>query len=451
MKNRAKIFKLGVLSALTAGLLLPLPVGAAEAAAIDSGDTAWILASAALVMLMTPGVALFYGGMVRKKNVLSILMQCFTILALVSVQWVLLGYTLSFGPDVKGIIGDLSFLGLSGVGLGPSDTYGTTIPNTVFVVFQGMFAIITAALITGAFAERMKFSAFVIFTLLWTTLVYDPLAHWVWGGGFLGKLGALDFAGGTVVHISSGVSGLVAALVLGKRLSKQREAILPHNLPMTVTGAALLWFGWFGFNAGSALAANGLAGMAFLVTNTAAAAGAMSWVVAEWLDHGKPTIFGAVSGAVAGLVAITPAAGYVTPLASILIGIMVGPICYLAVSRVKEKLGYDDALDVFGIHGVGGTLGALATGLFATTVINSAAANGLFYGNPHQLWVQFLSVLASWVYAGGMTFLILKGISWVTSLRVNQEEEEMGLDAAIHGEDAYGYSEMGVEGTGVAR
>jgi Amt family ammonium transporter len=451
MKNRAKIFKLGVLSALTAGLLLPLPVGAAEAAAIDSGDTAWILASAALVMLMTPGVALFYGGMVRKMNVLSILMQCFTILALVSVQWVLLGYTLSFGPDVKGIIGDLSFLGLSGVGLGPSDTYGTTIPNTVFVVFQGMFAIITAALITGAFAERMKFSAFVIFTLLWTTLVYDPLAHWVWGGGFLGKLGALDFAGGTVVHISSGVSGLVAALVLGKRLSKQREAILPHNLPMTVTGAALLWFGWFGFNAGSALAANGLAGMAFLVTNTAAAAGAMSWVVAEWLDHGKPTIFGAVSGAVAGLVAITPAAGYVTPLASILIGIMVGPICYLAVSRVKEKLGYDDALDVFGIHGVGGTLGALATGLFATTVINSAAANGLFYGNPHQLWVQFLSVLASWVYAGGMTFLILKGISWVTSLRVNQEEEEMGLDAAIHGEDAYGYSEMGVEGTGVAR
>jgi Amt family ammonium transporter len=451
MKNRAKIFKLGVLSALTAGLLLPLPVGAAEAAAIDSGDTAWILASAALVMLMTPGVALFYGGMVRKKNVLSILMQCFTILALVSVQWVLLGYTLSFGPDVKGIIGDLSFLGLSGVGLGPSDTYGTTIPNTVFVVFQGMFAIITAALITGAFAERMKFSAFVIFTLLWTTLVYDPLAHWVWGGGFLGKLGALDFAGGTVVHISSGVSGLVAALVLGKRLSKQREAILPHNLPMTVTGAALLWFGWFGFNAGSALAANGLAGMAFLVTNTAAAAGAMSWVVAEWLDHGKPTIFGAVSGAVAGLVAITPAAGYVTPLASILIGIMVGPVCYLAVSRVKEKLGYDDALDVFGIHGVGGTLGALATGLFATTVINSAAANGLFYGNPHQLWVQFLSVLASWVYAGGMTFLILKGISWVTSLRVNQEEEEMGLDAAIHGEDAYGYSEMGVEGTGVAR
>lgn len=448
MKNRAKIFKLGVLSALTAGLLLPLPVGAAEAAAIDSGDTAWILASAALVMLMTPGVALFYGGMVRKKNVLSILMQCFTILALVSVQWVLLGYTLSFGPDVKGIIGDFSFLGLSGVGLGPSDTYGTTIPNTVFIVFQGMFAIITAALITGAFAERMKFSAFVIFTLLWTTLVYDPLAHWVWGGGFLAKLGALDFAGGTVVHISSGVSGLVAALVLGKRFSKEREAILPHNLPMTVTGAALLWFGWFGFNAGSALAANGLAGMAFLVTNTAAAAGAMSWVLAEWLDHGKPTIFGAVSGAVAGLVAITPAAGFVTPLASILIGIMVGPVCYLAVSRVKEKLGYDDALDVFGIHGVGGTLGALATGLFATTVINSAAANGLFYGNPHQLWVQFLSVLISWVYAGGMTFLILKGMSLVSSLRVNKEEEEMGLDAAIHGEDAYGYSEMGVEGTG---
>lgn len=429
--------------------LLPLQVFAADASAISAGDTAWILMATALVMLMTPGLAFFYGGMVRKKNVLSILMQCFTVLALVSVQWVLLGYTLSFGPDFKGIIGGLDFWGMSGVGLDPSESYATTIPHTVFIMFQGMFAIITAGLITGAFAERMKFSVFVIFTLLWTTLVYDPLAHWVWGGGFLGKLGALDFAGGTVVHISSGVSGLVAALMLGRRFSKEREAILPHNLPMTVTGAALLWFGWFGFNAGSALAANGLAGMAFLVTNTAAAAGAISWVLAEWMDHGKPTIFGAVSGAVAGLVAITPASGYVTPLASVLIGLLVGPICYFAVSRVKEKLGYDDALDAFGIHGVGGTIGALATGLFATTVINSAAANGLFYGNPHQLWVQFISVVISWVYAGGMTFLILKGISLVTALRVKKEEEEIGLDAALHGEDAYGYSEIGVEGHGI--
>lgn len=448
MNINVKSIKIGSLAAALAGILTPLPVLAADAPAINAGDTAWILVASALVLIMTPGLALFYGGMVRKKNVLSILMQCFTIMALVSVQWVLLGYTLSFGPDVKGIIGGLDFLGLSGVGLDPSESYGTTIPHTVFIMFQAMFAIITAGLITGAFAERMKFSVFVIFTLLWTTLVYDPLAHWVWGGGFLAKFGALDFAGGTVVHISSGVSGLVAALILGKRFNKDREAILPHNLPMTVTGAALLWFGWFGFNAGSALAANGLAGMAFLVTNTAAASAAISWVLAEWLDHGKPTIFGAVSGAVAGLVAITPASGYVTPLASIIIGLLVGPICYLAVSRVKEKLGYDDALDAFGIHGVGGTVGALATGLFATTVINSAASNGLFYGNPHQLWVQFVSVLISWAYAGLMTFIILKGISLVTSLRVKKEDEEVGLDASLHGEDAYGYTEMGVEGTG---
>lgn len=449
MNINLRLSKNGLLAAALAGILTPLPVWAADTPAINAGDTAWILMATALVMVMTPGLALFYGGMVRRKNVLSILMQCFIIMALVSVQWVLLGYTLSFGTDVKGIIGGLDFWGMSGVGLEPSAVYATTIPHTVFIMFQAMFAIITAGLITGAFAERMKFSVFVVFTLLWTTLVYDPLAHWVWGQGFLAKLGALDFAGGTVVHISSGVSGLVAALILGKRFSKDREAILPHNLPMTVTGAALLWFGWFGFNAGSALAANGLAGMAFLVTNTAAASGAVSWVLAEWLDHGKPTMLGAVSGAVAGLVAITPASGYVTPMASIIIGLLVGPICYLAVSRVKEKLGYDDALDAFGIHGVGGTIGALATGLFATTVVNPAACNGLFYGNPHQLWVQFVSVLVSWAYAGLMTFLILKGISLVTSLRVKKEEEEIGLDAVLHGEDAYGYSEMGVEGTGV--
>jgi len=437
------------LSAATAaaGVLavLPLPVLAADKPVVDSGDTAFVLMSAALVLLMTPGLALFYGGMVRKKNVLSILMQCFAVMALVSVQWVILGYSLSFGNDVHGFIGALNFLNLKGVGFDPSPVYGTTIPQLAFAMFQMMFAIITAGLITGAFAERMKFSVFVIFTLLWTTLVYDPLAHMVWGGGFLAQLGALDFAGGTVVHISSGVSGLVAAIILGKRYGKDREAILPHNLPMVVTGAALLWFGWFGFNAGSALGANGLAAMAFTVTNTCAAMGAISWVGAEWLDHGKPTVFGAVSGAVAGLVAITPASGYVSPLSSIIIGLLVGPICYYAVSRVKERLGYDDALDAFGIHGVGGTFGALATGLFASKAINPAYANGLLFGNPHQLLVQAIAVAVAIAYAAFMTFAILKVIGLFTTLRVSTSQEEIGLDAALHGEDAYAYGELGLE------
>ncbi len=432
------------LSALTAALTLPSsPVYAAEKAVIDTGDTAFIIICSALVLLMTPGLAFFYGGMVRKKNVLSILMQCFAVMALVSVQWVLLGYTLSFGPDHASLIGGLDFLGLKGVGMDPSSSFGTTIPHMVFIAFQLMFAIITAGLICGAFAERMKFSVFVAFVLLWTTLVYDPLAHWVWGGGWLLNLGALDFAGGTVVHISSGVSGLVAALVLGKRYGKERDTILPHNLPLTVLGAGLLWFGWFGFNAGSALSANGLAGLAFLVTNTCAAAGALSWVAAEWLDHGKPTVFGAVSGAVAGLVAITPAAGFVSPLASIVMGLLVGPLCYFAVSRVKEKLGYDDSLDAFGIHGVGGTFGALATGVFASTAINPAGADGLLFGNPHLLQVQLIAVLSTYVFAGVMTFIILKAIKLFTDLRVSTEEEENGLDVSLHGENAYGYSEEG--------
>lgn len=429
---------------LLAVIAMPgLPVAAAETAGVDTGDTGFILICSALVLLMTPGLALFYGGMVRRKNVLSILMQCIAVMALVSVQWVLLGYTLSFGPDHASLLGGLDFLGLKGIGLDPSPDFGTTIPHQVFVAFQLMFAIITASLISGAFAERMKFSVFVAFVLLWTTLVYDPLAHWVWGGGWLTKLGALDFAGGTVVHISSGVSGLVAALVLGRRYGKERETILPHNLPLTVLGAALLWFGWFGFNAGSALSANGLAGLAFLVTNTCAAAGALSWVAAEWIDHGKPTVFGAVSGAVAGLVAITPAAGFVSPLSSIIMGLLVGPLCYLAVSRVKEKLGYDDSLDVFGIHGVGGTFGALATGVFANQALNPAGADGLLFGNPHLLQVQGLAVLATYVFAGLMTYIILKVISIFTDLRVSAEEEENGLDVSLHGENAYGYSEEG--------
>ncbi|CFX56012.1 Ammonium transporter [Syntrophomonas zehnderi OL-4] len=434
-----------VLSGLTWAIItMPgIPVQAAEKAAADTGDTAFIIICAALVLLMTPGLALFYGGMVRKKNVLSIMMQCIAVMALVSVQWVLLGYTLSFGSDQASLIGGLEFLGLQGIGLTPSADFGTTIPHQVFVAFQLMFAIITASLISGAFAERMKFSVFVVFVLLWTTLVYDPLAHWVWGGGWLTKLGALDFAGGTVVHISSGVSGLVAALVLGRRHGREREAILPHSLPLTVLGAALLWFGWFGFNAGSALGANGLAGLAFLVTNTCAAAGALSWVAAEWIDHGKPTVFGAVSGAVAGLVAITPAAGFVSPLSSVIMGLLVGPLCYLAVSRVKEKLGYDDSLDVFGIHGVGGTFGALATGVFASQALNPAGVNGLIYGNTHLIQVQAVAVLATYVFAGLMTYLILKAIGLFTDLRVTAEEEETGLDVSLHGESAYGYSEEG--------
>jgi len=434
------IFRKGLLILISAAALTAAQPSYALAAAetqINVGDTGFILICSALVLLMTPGLALFYGGMVRKKNVLSILMQCFTIMAIVSLQWVLCGYSLAFGPDIGHFVGGLEWLGLSGVGAEPSSIYATNLPHLAFAAFQLMFAIITAALITGAFAERMRFPAFIIFMIIWTTLVYDPIAHWVWGsGGWLLNIGALDFAGGTVVHISSGVTGLVAALVLGRRMEYSREPILPHNLPLTVLGAGLLWFGWFGFNAGSALAANGLAASAFLVTNTCAAAGAVSWVAAEWLDHGKPTTLGAVSGAIAGLVAITPAAGFVSPLSAIVMGLLVSPVCYLAVSRLKEKLGYDDALDAFGIHGVGGTLGAITTGIFASTAVNPAGANGLIYGNWHLLGVQLLAVIATWVFAGGATFLILKFVGTLTPLRVSEEEEEMGLDAALHGEKA---------------
>jgi len=402
---------------------------------IDTGDTAFILFSAALVMIMTPGLALFYGGMVNGKNVISIMMQSFTIIALISVQWVLFGFSLSFSGDTYHLIGNLHWAGLNNIGLGPDSTYSSTIPLLAFMVYQLMFAIITPALITGAFAERMKFSAFIAFTLLWSTLVYDPLAHWVWGnGGWLKNLGALDFAGGTVVHISSGVSGLVAALVLGKR---KNAKMVPHHMPMVLMGAALLWFGWFGFNAGSALSVNGIAVNAFVVTNTAAAAASIGWVLTEWKVSGKPTLLGAVSGAVAGLVAITPASGYVTPVSAIVIGVISGIICFISVNYIKHKFGYDDSLDAFGIHGVGGTWGALATGLFATKAINPAGANGLFYGNPNQLLIQFLSVAATYIFAGLMSFIILKVISIFMELRVTKEEEELGLDIVEHGEEAY--------------
>ncbi|ODA41146.1 ammonium transporter [Desulfosporosinus sp. BG] len=405
---------------------------------MDTGDTSFIMICTALVFLMTPGLALFYGGMVRKKNVLSTLMHSWIVIGLMSLQWILVGYTLAFGPDIHGLIGGLNWLGLNGVGIDPNPDYAATIPAIVFMAFQMMFAVITPALISGSFAERMRFPAFIAFVLLWATFVYDPLAHWVWGvGGFLRTLGALDFAGGNVVHISSGYSGLIVALVLGKRKGLGKESMAPHHIPMTVLGAGLLWFGWFGFNAGSALGASGLAGMAFVNTNTAAAAAAVAWAVVERLHRGKSTMLGAASGAVAGLVAITPGAGFVTPLSSIFIGLVGGIVCYLAISIIKAKFGYDDALDAFGCHGIGGTWGALATGIFATKTINPAGADGLFYGNASLLGIQALSVLITVVFAVVATFIILKVIGLVMKLRVSEEQEAIGLNLSLHGEEAY--------------
>jgi Amt family ammonium transporter len=401
---------------------------------INPGDTAWLLTCTALVMIMTaPGLALFYGGLVSQRNVLSTLMHSFILLCLISVQWVLWGYTLSFGSDVGNVIGGLDHLFFKGVGQDPSGT----VPHIAFAMFQAMFAIITVALISGTFAERMNFSAFILFSLLWATFVYDPLAHWVWGGGWLQKLGALDFAGGTVVHISSGASALVAAIIIGQRTGYPRSVLPPHSLPLTVIGGGLLWFGWFGFNAGSALTSGGLAGIAFAVTNTAAAAAGLTWTCVEWTFRGKPTILGAVTGAVAGLVAITPASGFVTVPASMVIGIGAGVFCYLGVNTVKSRFGYDDSLDVVGVHGVGGTWGAIATGIFATTAVNPAGANGLLYGNPSQLVPQLISVAAAWVLAVVGTFVILKVVGAITSLRVAKEDEVTGLDLSLHGEVAY--------------
>lgn len=404
---------------------------------INSADTAWVLVSAGLVMLMTPAVGFFYGGLVRRKNVLSVIMQSMFILALISVQWVLWGYSLAFGPDRHGIIGGLEWVGLGGVGLNPNADYAPTIPHQAFMIFQAMFAVITPALITGAFAERKSFKAFVIFTLLWATFVYDPLAHWVWGtGGWLKSLGVLDFAGGTVVHISSGVSALVAARVLGPRLGLGEEAMDPHDATMSVLGAALLWFGWFGFNAGSALAANGVAVNAFVVTNTAAAMAALTWITVSWAHKGRPSVLGGAAGAVAGLVAITPASGFVTAQGSILIGLGAGIVCYFA-TQLKGRLGVDDALDVWGVHGIGGTWGAMATGLFATVVVNEAGANGLFYGDPDQVWKQLVAVVVTWVYSAAVTWLLLKVVDITVGLRVAEHEEVLGLDATQHGEAAY--------------
>ena len=404
---------------------------------INSGDTAWVLASSALVLLMTPGLAFFYGGMVRRKNILGILMQCFTVICVVSLQWVLFGYSLAFGPG-NAFIGGLQWAGLHGVGFEPNADYAGTIPHQAFMIFQAMFAIITPALIIGSFAERMKFSSFIVFILLWATFVYDPICHMVWAvGGWVRNLGALDFAGGTVVHINAGIAGLATALVLGRRVGYENKSMPIHNLPFVVLGAGLLWFGWFGFNAGSALAANGLATSAFVVTNTATAAAGLSWALLEWKFNGKPTMLGVASGAVAGLVAITPASGFVDVIGSIVIGLFVSVFCFIAVGIIKPKLGYDDSLDAFGVHCIGGIWGALATGLFATKAINSAGGDGLFFGNPKQLFVQFAAVGVTLVYSFVVTLIICKVVDMIFGLRVSQEDEVMGLDLTQHHERAY--------------
>lgn len=416
----------------------PTVVWAADGSAINAGDTAWVLVSAGLVFLMTPGLAFFYGGLVRKKNILSILMQCFMLMCLMTLQWVLFGYSLAFGPDIKGLIGNLAWSGLHGVGLEPYTDYAATLPHQLFMIFQAMFAIITPGLILGAFAERMKFSTFCVFSLLWATFVYDPLCHWVWGiGGFLRNSGALDFAGGTVVHINAGVAALACALVLGKRKGYPSHMSPPHNLPFAVLGAGLLWFGWFGFNGGSALAANGLAVNAVVVTHVAAAAAGLTWSILDWKFNTRPTLLGMITGAVGGLVAITPAAGFVDVMGAIWIGIGVSVICYFFVAVVKVKLGYDDSLDAFGVHGVGGIWGALATGLWATKAVNAAGNDGLFFGNPGLFLIQLKAVLVTVVYSFVVSFVLLKLLDAVMGLRVEEDEERIGLDLTQHRETGY--------------
>lgn len=402
---------------------------------MNTGDTAFMLVATAMVMLMTPGLALFYGGMVRSKNVLSTIMQSFICLGIVSVIWVLYGYSFAFGPDVGGIIGNLNFAGLKNVGL-TTGPYSDTIPHLLFCAFQLMFAIITPALITGTFAERVKFPAFLLFTILWSTLVYLPVCHWVWGGGWISTHGGLDFAGGTVIHINSGAAALVAALVFGKRKGWGKESFHPHNLSMTVLGAGLLWFGWFGFNAGSALAADGIATNAFFTTQVASGAAVLSWLIAEWMVQGKPTTLGAASGAIAGLVAITPGAGFVGPVPAVIIGLAAGALCYFAV-LAKSKIGYDDALDVVGVHGVGGLWGALATGLFASTAVNPGGADGLFFGNPKLFGIQAFDAFSTIIYSVVATFIILKVLDLTIGLRVSTEEEVQGLDLTQHSEIGY--------------
>lgn len=430
------------IAAIAAVMMLLGKAAGAQAAAgkIDTGDTAWMLVSSALVLFMTPGLALFYAGMVRSKNVLSTTMHSFAMMALISITWVIWGYSLAFSGHGS-LIGDLAWFGLKGVGAAPNPDYGPTIPHTTYMIYQAMFAIITPALISGALAERMKFGSYLVFMLLWSTIVYCPIAHWVWGtGGWLRTLGALDFAGGTVVHISSGIAALACALMLGRRQHLGGEEMAPHNVTMTVLGAGVLWFGWFGFNAGSAIGASGLASSAFVATNTAAAAAALSWMLVERLATGKPTALGAASGAVAGLVAITPAAGFVGPVSAIIIGLVVSPLSYGAI-QLKSKFGYDDALDVVGVHFVGGSFGAIATGLFATKAINSSITyDGLFFGGGVSLlWRQIVAVAATAVFSFVLSMVFLAIIKAVAGLRVPREDETLGLDLSQHGEVGYNF------------
>jgi Amt family ammonium transporter len=402
---------------------------------MNTGDTAFMLISTALVMLMTPGLALFYGGLVRSKNVLGTIMHSFVCLGIVSIIWIVYGYSMAFGPDIGGFIGNLDWMWLKGVST-KAGPYSDKIPDLVFCAFQLMFAILTPALITGGFAERMKFSAFLLFTLLWSSLIYMPVCHWVWGGGWLGSSGALDFAGGTVIHINCGFAALAAAIIIGKRKGWGRESFHPNNLSITIFGAGILWFGWFGFNAGSALAANEIAALAFLNTQVATGAAVLSWIIAEWVLQEKPTTLGAASGAIAGLVAITPAAGFVNPVPAVIIGLVAGVMCYFAV-LLKSRIGYDDALDVVGIHGIGGIWGALATGLFASIAANPNGANGLFFGNPYQFIVQAIGVVATMTYSFIGSAIILKIIDVTIGLRITEEEEVLGLDLTQHNEIGY--------------
>jgi ammonium transporter, Amt family len=403
---------------------------------IDTGDTAWVLVATALVMMMTPALAFFYGGMVRKKNILSTLNLSFIMLAVISIQWLLIGYTLAFGTTNGGFIGGLDFFGLVNVGSEPNAAYAPTIPHLSFAAYQMMFAVITPALITGAFVERVRFKAFLIFSILWATLVYDPVAHWVWGvGGIFRNLGALDFAGGTVVHITAGFSALAFARVIGRRKWFGSIAIEPSNIPYTMLGAGLLWMGWFGFNGGSALGANGLAINAIVTTNTAAAAAGLVWMFLSWRDN-KPSPLGIVTGMVVGLVAITPAAGFVTPLAALVIGGVAAPVSYYAI-RFRQRMKLDESLDVWACHGMGGTWGALATGLFASTAVNPAGFDGLFYGNPNQLVIQAVTVAITIAFSFGVTFVLAKVLDRLIGLRVSENEEEVGLDISEHGERAY--------------
>lgn len=433
------VLVVGILAGILASSFAHASGGTYDSKSINSGDTAWVLAASALVMIMTPAVGFFYGGMVRSKNVVSVIKQSLIILAIVSVQWVLFGYSLAFGDDIGGgLIGGLGFFGMNGVGYAPNSNYAATIPHLTYMIFQAMFAIVTPALIIGTFVERIRFRTLIVFIILWSTFVYDPIAHWVWSSnGWLHKLGTLDFAGGTVVHASSGFAALAAAIVVGKRIDFHKDKpVEGNNVPFTILGAALLWFGWFGFNAGSAVAASPLAVNAFVVTNTAAAVAALVWMALSWVQYGRPSALAAATGAVAGLVVITPASGYVRPLSSIAIAILGGLVTYLMFLLRNKLTDIDDTLDVWAVHGMGGLMGALLTGVFAEQVINTGGANGLFLGNPEQLVPQIIAVLATTMYSFVVTFLLLKLISFM-GLRVDKRDEIVGLDLAAHGEEGY--------------